>query len=55
MWPFAEEWGAEKEAIRDFLKKAWTWAANPGNAVETNVQTVGNEAKAILQVIVLVE
>ena len=50
MWPFSEIWGEDREPVRDFLKQAWTKAVRPGNAAETNYQTVSDEARGILQV-----
>lgn len=49
VWPFSAEWGVEREAIRDFMKKTWAEAVHPVN-VEVNLQSVRNEADEILQV-----
>ena len=49
MWPFGEDWGSDRQAVRDYLKRVWK-ANVPTRQLSPTIESARTEARDILEV-----
>ena len=52
MWPFGEDWGSKRQAVRDYLKKIWEENV-PTVSTPPSIENTRKEAREILEVLIM--